>query len=131
MNNLIIKKKIKERRKQERRKNRKIDYDLTELLDLKDKILNSQNFGENLKKLQYYSKIVIPEKRRIKNHTNINFREYRQEKIYFAKTKCYVCKNNEAYCLHHILLLKNGGTNNLLNLIPICKSCHEKIHNWL
>jgi hypothetical protein len=45
-------------------------------------------------------------------------------------TKCIVC-NNTAQLRHHIVQLRNGGTNGHLNLIPLCVPCHEEIHPWM
>ena len=57
---------------------------------------------------------------------------YRNEKKPIKENeKCFICKTNYAYCNHHIQLLINGGGNEDYNLIPICKSCHKKIHDWL
>ena len=32
--------------------------------------------------------------------------------------------------MHHKIPIKDGGTNDLFNLIPLCKDCHEKIHKF-
>ena len=33
--------------------------------------------------------------------------------------------------VHHILPVNRGGTNDESNLMSVCKSCHNKIHNEL
>jgi len=60
----------------------------------------------------------------------------------FANTKAYVLnrdKYNCQYCkgkskdskleVHHIVFRKNGGSNEADNLITLCKTCHDKIHD--
>ena len=44
---------------------------------------------------------------------------------------CLVCEVGKVENIHHIVTLKNGGTNDERNLIGICKLCHSKIHPWL
>ena len=55
----------------------------------------------------------------------------RRVKKHRSRRKCFVCKDNKSYCQHHIILIKNGGYDNGINRIPICKECHEVIHPWL
>lgn len=57
--------------------------------------------------------------------------ETRRFRRHPAKGKCFVCRTEMAYCQHHIIALKNGGSDTGLNRIMICKCCHEKIHPWL
>lgn len=43
--------------------------------------------------------------------------------------KCCNCGSNwEQLHAHHIVPLSKGGTNDLYNLITLCKSCHERVH---
>ena len=42
---------------------------------------------------------------------------------------CYVCDLNAIHW-HHIVHLSKGGANNLRNLVPLCKSCHKKVHRF-
>ncbi|MBO6179439.1 MAG: HNH endonuclease [Selenomonadaceae bacterium] len=48
-----------------------------------------------------------------------------------ANPFCVECRKNgrftEATEVHHILPLSRGGTNDIENLMPLCKSCHSKI----
>lgn len=60
----------------------------------------------------------------------IRYKELRAVK-HKAKGFCLVCKVKKADCIHHIILLKHGGTNGKNNLLPICNNCHKKIHDWL
>lgn len=36
-------------------------------------------------------------------------------------------------CLHHVIPLSMGGTNNISNIVVLCDECHSKIHgmNWI
>ena len=42
---------------------------------------------------------------------------------------CCNCGSKEKIEYHHIVPLKNGGTNNLGNITPLCQECHCKAHN--
>jgi len=44
--------------------------------------------------------------------------------------KCQICGYDEYPILevHHIKERRNGGTNDLNNLIVVCPNCHRKIH---
>jgi 5-methylcytosine-specific restriction endonuclease McrA len=43
---------------------------------------------------------------------------------------CYVC-SNRADIRHHVIPLKNGGRNKANNIVPLCYSCHTKVHPHL
>jgi 5-methylcytosine-specific restriction endonuclease McrA len=46
-----------------------------------------------------------------------------------AKLSCSMCQWNEtALDVHHIVERKNGGSNDLSNLIAVCPNCHRKSH---
>lgn len=59
-----------------------------------------------------------------------NYKENRKVKNKLTSKKCRVC-GKEAYCMHHIIPLSKGGTNNQSNLIPICIDCNKKIHIFM
>ena len=42
--------------------------------------------------------------------------------------KCRVCWNHRAFDAHHLLARSLGGKDELGNLIPVCRRCHEDIH---
>lgn len=44
--------------------------------------------------------------------------------------KCSICGKTNNLQIHHKIPIKNGGTNDLFNLIPLCINCHEKIHKF-
>lgn len=43
-------------------------------------------------------------------------------------TICRCCRSEDNIEYHHILALELGGTNDYLNIIPVCYTCHMKIH---
>lgn len=43
--------------------------------------------------------------------------------------KCVNCFSDKDIEYHHIVPLVNGGTNNLSNIVPLCKKCHCKAHD--
>lgn len=46
-----------------------------------------------------------------------------------ARLKCAMCSWDETSLdIHHIIERKNGGTNDMSNLIAICPNCHRKAH---
>lgn len=42
---------------------------------------------------------------------------------------CVNCFSDKDIEYHHIVPLVNGGTNNLSNIVPLCKECHYKAHD--
>lgn len=42
---------------------------------------------------------------------------------------CINCEATENMEYHHIVPLRNGGTNKLSNIVPICETCHYKAHD--
>lgn len=45
------------------------------------------------------------------------------------KAKCSICGWNESTCdVHHIVAKKDGGTNEMSNLICVCPNCHRVCH---
>ncbi|WP_195945884.1 HNH endonuclease signature motif containing protein [Paraclostridium bifermentans] len=44
-------------------------------------------------------------------------------------SKCVNCDSEENIEYHHIVPLKNGGTNRLSNIVPLCENCHYKAHD--
>ena len=76
-------------------------------------------------------------KRWITKRTNSELREeYNEKKIketwrpHVDGSICYVC-DNRADIRHHIVPLKNGGSNSFRNIRVLCNNCHAKIHPWL
>jgi hypothetical protein len=58
-----------------------------------------------------------------------------EEKKFILEINSYKCikcekifKTDRGFEIHHVILLKDGGTNNPKNLKPVCKECHKKIH---
>lgn len=50
--------------------------------------------------------------------------------------ECFLCaRNKEDYktflVRHHILSLKNWGSNRRINIVTLCNFCHKRIHPWL
>lgn len=44
--------------------------------------------------------------------------------------KCSYCGVTGTLNIHHKIPLSEGGTNDLCNLIPLCKRCHQNIHKF-
>jgi hypothetical protein len=62
------------------------------------------------------------------------FRDQRRQKFRTLRLRpegpCAVC-GEPAQVLHHIVMLKHGGTNDRKNLIDLCDSCHSGVHPWI
>ncbi|MCL4429427.1 MAG: HNH endonuclease, partial [Chloroflexi bacterium] len=43
--------------------------------------------------------------------------------------RCYVCKSTENLTIHHILERQFGGGTEVQNSVPLCRKCHDKVHN--
>jgi 5-methylcytosine-specific restriction endonuclease McrA len=43
---------------------------------------------------------------------------------------CYICRRRPDI-RHHLIPLKNGGSNSHLNIRSLCNPCHAEIHPWL
>ena len=44
--------------------------------------------------------------------------------------KCFLCNSTNNLNIHHKIPIREGGTNEIGNLIPLCVNCHEKIHKF-
>ncbi|MGL4759566.1 MAG: HNH endonuclease [Patescibacteria group bacterium] len=45
--------------------------------------------------------------------------------------RCTICNSKSDLTVHHIVHRSKGGTNNNINLITVCQTCHRKIHGDL
>ena len=44
------------------------------------------------------------------------------------KHRCRQCGSSQNLDVHHLVALKDGGSNDLPNLVTLCRECHSKIH---
>ena len=93
---------------------------------------SKQNYAKKLFVLQDYAKKTIYRKKYRGQKERKKF-DYIKKKRHSLKTHsiCFLCSENEAEVRHHIILLKNGGTNCKKNVISLCRECHALIHPWL
>jgi len=56
---------------------------------------------------------------------------FRKKALKYFSPKCFICKeeNIKKIDVHHID--QDRTNNDITNLIPLCKSCHRYIHNYL
>lgn len=78
-----------------------------------------------LKLLKQYTNITVLNEIPLETRRN----EYKNTKATRCKS-CFIC-NAIPYERHHIIQLRNGGTNDKRNMIALCTKCHDKIHPWL
>lgn len=66
-------------------------------------------------------------------YQNGNQKDFYNVKTYVLHRDGYQCQKCKAkkskLHVHHITFRSNGGTNTQSNLITLCKSCHDKLHN--
>lgn len=60
----------------------------------------------------------------MKREISTEFKKARREMIE-RKTKCHECEDY-ATDLHHIIAVEDGGTDDIENLMPLCKKCHNE-----
>ena len=63
----------------------------------------------------------------MKREISAKFKKARRDMME-RKTKCNECENY-ATELHHIIAVEDGGTDDIENLMPLCKECHKKNKN--
>ena len=92
------------------------------------KIRKMQKF-QAIQKLRDYTSVVIENTKNYhlrRKIFNINkWKQFKQWQI------CFACKSSPIQHIHHIIMLKNGGTNQNKNLIGLCEECHCLIHDWM
>lgn len=60
----------------------------------------------------------------MKRKLSKEFKQARREMIE-RRTKCHECEDY-ATELHHIIAVEDGGTDDIENLMPLCKECHKE-----
>jgi hypothetical protein len=60
-----------------------------------------------------------------------NWNEIRKEVLKRDGNRCANCGSKVNLHIHHIVSLKDHGSNNIDNLKTVCKNCHEKIHPFM
>ena len=98
--------------------------------------------------LAVYIRRLIRDNKIEKFYLSEDWKEKRQKVLEFFHFECQEClkkgKYTEADCVHHIREVKNNPElalsqyyinpetgENELNLIPLCNTCHNKIHDKL
>ncbi len=46
------------------------------------------------------------------------------------RNKCFYC-GQAAEEVHHLIPLSRGGTTTMMNLVCVCKACHNRLHSHL
>ena len=59
-------------------------------------------------------------------------RAFDKDKDAFRKYgKCWACRINPPTDRHHVVPLKNGGSNHGTNVVSLCRDCHAEVHPWM
>lgn len=45
-----------------------------------------------------------------------------------AEGQCVVCRRAKATQRHHIIPISRGGRSKKANIVPVCATCHRRIH---
>ncbi len=69
-------------------------------------------------------------KRRVDQNWNA-FQTQRRHTLIRDGKRCLICNSNSNLTAHHIVHKSKGGTNNSINLMTVCETCHRKIHGKL
>jgi 5-methylcytosine-specific restriction endonuclease McrA len=87
---------------------------------------------EPIKSTQAKTVVKKPKKKKksfaIKERSTKKYKEQRLIAIKRDDYKCVKCGNVHNLCVHHVLKLSNGGTNDAKNLITLCELCHAQEH---
>ena len=67
----------------------------------------------------------IEQKKMKQNFSNPSFRKIMKKKLGGV---CANCGSDKDIQYHHIVPILYGGTNNLSNIVPLCRFCHGKAH---
>ena len=108
---------------------RRADFE-NELREVKN-LIGSLSCDEKIKKLKSISQNKMFDNFQVskedvrKFHNNYKYQWFKEWKI------CFVCRHHKVEHIHHIVMVKNGGTNDEENIIGICKKCHCLIHEWM
>lgn len=60
----------------------------------------------------------------------ISMRDEFINKRHKRDSKCFTC-GRKAQERHHVILIKNGGTNQGGNIVSLCLKCHNLLHPWM
>lgn len=85
-------------------------------------------------RLAVMKKAAVPGWRRVSQSLQTSLRAKFLRRKYpeaLYQEECLVCNSEYARERHHIVPLHFGGTNDMMNLLRICYTCHEEIHPWM
>ena len=98
----------------ERKKNRiPVETTLQKILKLQK--AQAINYLRELSEKKY--RVIVPFQNRRKEFEQIKWKFYKR----WRGATCGACKVTPFTLLHHIVMLKNGGTNDFDNLIGLCR----------
>ena len=107
---------------------------LNQALLLKDfwtRFHQNENVPDRIFALKQYSGIKLNRRKDLPLYIKrAKFNKNKRDKFRYLDKYCRVC-NNAPVIRHHIIMLSNGGKNNMQNVIEICKNCHKQIHPWM
>ena len=91
------------------------------------KTTNKQNYPKDYPVIENKKTIIHEDK---SSNSQDKWWAIRQEVLKKYGYKCSKCGSCNNVNVHHKIPLSKGGTNNIKNLIPLCRDCHEKIHGF-
>jgi len=79
----------------------------------------------------YERKLWLNNQRRVRKLNNggsHTLKEWEELKKHWNYT-CCICRKKKILTRDHIIPLSKGGTDNISNIQPLCRSCNSKKHN--
>lgn len=67
-------------------------------------------------------------KRKVDKNWNA-FQTQRRHTLIRDGKRCLICNSRSHLTAHHIVHKCKGGTNNNINLMTVCVTCHRRIHD--
>jgi len=88
-----------------------------------------KKYQEHYKEFHKKKKVRGNVEKKIRRKKRINMApELRVEIKKKYKGKCAICGSKQELQIHHKIHVKNGGTNEISNLILLCELCHSEQH---
>lgn len=64
------------------------------------------------------------------NIRTLSWSETREKVFEIYGRKCFLCGSTEEINVHHKIPRNQGGTNDITNLLPLCRNCHQDYHHF-
>ena len=87
-----------------------------------------------IKNMQKISEAISPQivtnNQKIQCKESLTWQDIRQKVFETYGYRCMLCGSYEQINVHHVIPISRGGCNDIENLVPLCQSCHKKLHSF-